>query len=78
MGYKVFRKCLIINQTLLFTAPHSMSKPAVIHSSRLRYSYLSLELPPCIHRMHGELPISLRNLKRFVFLTPLSPTKTMS
>ena len=29
-----------------------MSKQAVVHSSRLRYSHPSLELPPCFHRLH--------------------------
>ncbi len=29
-----------------------MSKQAVVHSSRLRYSHSSLELPPCFHRLH--------------------------
>lgn len=29
-----------------------MSRPAVVHSSRLRYSHPSLELPPCFHRLH--------------------------
>lgn len=29
-----------------------MSKQAVVHSSRLRYNLLSLELPPCFHRLH--------------------------
>ena len=30
-----------------------MSKQAVVHSSRLRYSHPSLELPPYFHRQHG-------------------------
>ena len=29
-----------------------MSKQAVVHSSRLRYSHSSLELPPYFHRLH--------------------------
>ena len=29
-----------------------MSKLAAVHSSRLRYSHPSLELPPCFHRLH--------------------------
>ena len=29
-----------------------MSRQAVVHSSRLRYSHPSLELPPCFHRLH--------------------------
>ena len=29
-----------------------MSKLAVVHSSRLRYSHPSLEPPPCFHRLH--------------------------
>lgn len=29
-----------------------MSKQAAVHSSRLLYSYPSLEPPPCFHRLH--------------------------
>ena len=29
-----------------------MSKQAVVHSSRLRYSHSNLELPPYFHRLH--------------------------
>ena len=29
-----------------------MSKQEAVHSSRLRYSHPSLELPPCFHRLH--------------------------
>ena len=29
-----------------------MSRQAVVHSSRLRYSHPSPELPPCFHRLH--------------------------
>ena len=29
-----------------------MSRLAVVHSSRLRYSHPNLELPPCFHRLH--------------------------
>ena len=29
-----------------------MSRQAAVHSSRLRYSHPSLELPPCSHRLH--------------------------
>ena len=29
-----------------------MSRQAVVHASRLRYSHPSLEPPPCFHRLH--------------------------
>ena len=36
----------------LSSVPPSKSRQAAVHSSRLRYSHPSLELPPYFHRLH--------------------------
>ena len=48
-------------QTLQSSVLPSMSKQAVVHSSQLRYSQLSLKLPPYLHQQAIENPLPRRS-----------------